>query len=252
MLNLRKNFKYIILLLVLAVSLGIPFFYLAAAVKENRDLNLEKSKKLTLINRFGREKPCPPSKELFAYYQNRKEKFLEYYKSFSPIFVASLNKMPLSVPEPLKFKEDLFEIQSNMRNRAKAQGLSIKEKALFFGFDKYETEIPLKEDMPDLLIQFQAVRKLTEFMIDSKMRMVEDIEILEPKNKTLLDEEEAYVRVFPIKLSLEGEWGSLVEFLNYCQKSTLIFVFSDMHIYRGEAKQRSLKADLLINTAVFL
>jgi Tfp pilus assembly protein PilO len=251
MLPLKRNLTLVIFLLILSIFLLISLFYLGKTVKENTSLNALKNKKLSLINRFSQMQPFPPSQTLLEYYEQRKEKVSEYYKSFHTLFVSSWNKMPNSTPEPLKFKEKLFKSQSKIIKKAKGRGLVIEEAALYLGFDRYETEIPLADDIPDLMVELQAIEELTLLMMQSKVQSLERVRILEPQNETLNSEKHPFVRIFPIRVSIEAGFENFAKFLSLCGKSDFIFVFSDMHIYQGELEKKTIKADILLNLIVF-
>ncbi len=252
MLPLRKNLTSVIFILILAIFVLVSLFYLGRTVKISASLSSSRNKKLKLINYFCQKKPFPPSETLLEYYRDKKEKTSEYYKSFYSLFVSSWNKMPRSVPEPLKFKEKLFKLQLKITKKAHARKLTIGEGALYFGFDKYETEIPQASDIPDLMVELQVVEELTSLMVQSHITSLERIRILEPQDKTLSHEKQPFVRIFPIQMIFEANSKDFIKFLSLCAKSDFIFVLSDMHIYQSELEKKTLKADILLNLVIFL
>ncbi len=267
MLPLRKNLTSVIFILILAIFILISLFYLGRTIKENVSLNSLKNKKLEFINHFCKQEPFPPSEALLEYYQDKKEKISEHYKSFHTLFITSWNKMPHSTLEPLKFKEKLFKLQSKILKEAEDGGLTIKEGALYLGFDRYETEIPSSNDISDLIVELQAVEELASLMVQSQILSLERMKILEPQDKalplkelgrsipvdkSLSKEKQAFVRIFPIQVSLEANFENFINFLNLCAKSDFIFVLSDMHIYQSEPEKKTVKADILLNLVVFL
>lgn len=267
MLPLRKNLTSVIFILILAIFVLVSLFYLGRTVKESASLSSSRNKKLKLINYFCQKKPFPPSETLLEYYRNKKEKNSEYYKSFHTLFVSDWNKMPRSVLEPLKFKEKLFKLQSKITKKARARKLTIGDGALYFGFDKYESEIPQASDIPDLMVELQAVEELTSLMMQSHITSLERVRILEPQDKTLpleelgrsipvdkilSSEKQPFVRIFPIQISFEANSKDFIKFLSLCAKNDFIFVLSDMHIYRFESEKKTLRADILLNLVIFL
>lgn len=252
MMLLKKNLTSIILILILAIFILISLFYLGGTVRENASLSFLKNKKLKLIDYFCKKEPFPPSEVLLEYYRDKKEKISEHYKSFYTLLVSPWNKMPRSVSEPLKFKEKLFKSQSKIIKKAKGKGLVIGEGGLYLGFDRYETEIPQSNDIPDLMVELQAMEELTSLMMQSQILTLERVRILEPQNKTLSNEKQPFVRIFPIQLGLEANFESFITFLNLCGKSDFIFVLSDMRIYRSQSESKTIKADILVSLVIFL
>lgn len=229
------------------------FLRLAQTVKVNADLNFEKNEKLGLINSYFEKEAFPPSELLLKYYQDKKEKISDYYKSFYSVFVSRWSKMPRSAPEPLKFKEKLFKAQSKIKQEARGKKIKIGEGALYFGFNRYETEIPVKDDIPDLVVELQAIEELTSLMMRSKILALESVKLPGPENIILGEERQPFVRIFPVRLTIKSNFDDFMKFLNLCGNSEFIFVIGDMHIYQNrETDERTIKADILINTVIFL
>lgn len=254
MLSLKRNLSFIIAVIILAVFLLASLFYLAITVKENAALNFSKYKKLDNIKEYFKGGAFPPSEKLLDYYLDKNGKFLKYYETFYSDLVSARNEMPDKILEPLKFKEKLLDSQSQIIKKAKASDLSVGEKALYLGFDRYQTEIPLQDDIPDLMVELESVRELFIYMMKAGMISVERVEILKPQDIFIKGEKKPFVRVFPVRLSAESAFENFVKFLKFCADADSgdIFVFSDMHVYQANQEKKTIKSDILVNIIIFI
>lgn len=249
--RLKKNWNTVVAAVILGAFLIISVVCLGRAIKECANLNSSKNKMIKAIRAYYIRDAFPPSEIMLEYYLDRKEKILEYHNAFKALFLSQ-EEMPSHMLDTLKFKEELTNVQFQIRKEAEREYLMIKDEALSLGFERYETEIPLPQDIPDLMLELHAIKELTSFMMESKIDVLEKLSISNPQDKTLSGKENPFIRIYPVQMTMQANFESFVRFLDYCGKSNFIFVLSDLHICQSEAGENTVKVDMIFNAVVFL
>lgn len=249
--RLKKNWNTIVPAVILGGLSIISVICLSGTIKECANLNFSKNKMIKAIRAYYSTDTFPPSEIMLKYYLDRKEKILEYHNAFKALFLAQ-KEMPSRILDTLKFKEELINVQFQIRKEAEREYLMIKDEALSLGFERYETEIPLPQDIPDLMLELHAIKELASFMMDSRVDVLEKLRTSNPQDKTLPGEENPFIRIYPVQITIQADFESFVRFLDYCGKSNFIFALSDLHICQSEAGENMVKADMTFNAVVFL
>lgn len=247
-LALKKNLNTIVAAVILGVFLIVSLVCLGGTIQEGAILNSSKNKTIKAIRAYYRKDDFPPSEILLKYCEDRKEKILEYHYAFVALF-SSREEMA-SIPDTLKFKEELVNVQSQIKKEAQGEYLVIKDSS--FGFEKYETEIPSLQDIPDLMLELHAVKELASLMMQSRVDVLEEVNILKPQDKTLPGEKNPFIRVYPVQVIIEADFESFVKFVDYCGKSDFVFALRDLHIYQANEGKKAVKADMSFDVVVFL
>lgn len=238
----------IIAAVILGTFLIASFVCLGGTIKEGASLNSSKNKTIKAIRAYYKKDAFPPSEILLKYYEDRKEKILEYHHAFGALF-SSQEEMA-SMPDTLKFKEELVDVQSQIKKEAKGEYLVIKDSS--FGFEKYETEIPSPRDIPDLMLELHVVKELASLMMQSRVAALEEVNIFKPQDKTLPGEKNPFIRVYSVQVIIEADFESFVKFMDYCGKSDFVFALRDLHVYQADEGKKTVKADMSFNVVVFL
>lgn len=166
------------------------------------------------------------------------------------LFSKPDSRMSMEVGDPLKFKEDLNKVQ----NKIKEAGASINFQLPFwFGFDKYEHDIPNAADLPYRIKQLEIIKTIGNMALTSNVPEISAIEFLEIKRILAEGSKDLLYMEFPVKVVLRCRNENLIHFLHKLSVADIPFKLDSFKIkVSTEAGESTggLTAELTISAAV--
>ncbi|MCK4244950.1 MAG: Amuc_1100 family pilus-like protein [Candidatus Omnitrophica bacterium] len=233
---LRKYFLFITLFLTFGI-IGGGLYIIQNLRKESESLSEEIERKREEIREYELHQERAPTAALLAKF-NREKVALEAeyrgleekFKTYSAFVLAKEEKFP-----NLYFKESLYITVDDIMERAKKKGINIPSTV---GFS--ETGLPTNEQVPDLLLQLDMIKKLMDVIMETKISTVGSITPGAPASV-------AFYKEVPIELTITDTSFNVAKFLEALGKSPSIFILDNITLTR---KGEMLVAKLRIKGVV--
>lgn len=154
-----------------------------------------------------------PSPEREAFLRSQSETIEAVYARLQeyPIFFDSIIKADMKGVSPLKFKEALFLLKSELRESARSQNVVLPKD---IGFSEEEQALPDVEKLPDLFNALEVTRDISMRAINAG---VEAIERVSPrgleKTPSGRDEQRALYYRRIIDVDIIGEYASIARYI---------------------------------------
>lgn len=249
---LKKNLISLIIIVILFLGIIISGIFFISKLRKKVITENKINSELTLLNLFKGKKEYAPTTVWIRYSKEKRKQLGDMYKQMMKELNTPFARIPEGVKGPLKFKEEIFNVQDKLRQKADSTGLILEREAQSLGFQEYEKEIPTKEEIPKLTKKLHIAEELVELIFASKIDFLENIEFLECRDNILDGEDALSYRVIPVKLEIISSLRNLARFLYFLSESKFIFVVNDININSSTDKKDKIRADLDISTIVFL
>ncbi len=214
---LRKYSLFITLFLTFGI-IGSGLYIIQNLRKKNESLLEEIERKREEIREYELHKERAPTVALLAKLDRKKvaleaeyRGLEEKFRTYSAFAVAKEEKFP-----NLYFKESLYVTLDGIAERAKKKGINIPSSV---GFS--ETGLPTNEQVPNLLLQLDMVKKLIDVIMETKISAVGSIT---PGAPTPV----AFYKEVPIELTITDTSFNVAKFLEALGKSPAIFILDSL------------------------
>jgi len=182
-----------------------------------------------------------PSEERKVYLQ---EKESELQATFSELrkeklfFDVVTDRDPGTV-SPLKFKEALFLVKSEIKEAARKKNIDVVHD---FGFSEWEKKLPPTHRLSDLFQALDVVREVGALAIDSEVHAITELTVPEIE-EVFYDEEEKSTRYFRrrIEVGLVGEFSQVMRYMQKLLGSDFLFVVQSCEVVTKEAQEKQSK-----------
>jgi hypothetical protein len=249
---LHKNLGFFIVnavLLVIVVLFGINF---VSGLGKKYSLEGKIQKEMQLLDSIRMSKDTAPTLEWIDYLTKKEKVLDDVYNDASNAYDKPACLMPKNTIEPLKFKEKIFEKQKELRKKAYANQLELKEDAISLGFREYETKIPTEEEVPNLTKELDIIQEAINLMCLSHIETLSSVEFLVYKDETLETERgNISYRVFPLKIATTSSLKNLVDLLFRISTSEYIFVAEELNVKQSEDFREKVESSFIISCVVF-
>ncbi len=250
---LKKNLFAFIFMGLLIIGIVISAGFFTALLNGKRSVESKIKKELTFLENFTMVKKNAPTLEWIGYLTKKDEALVEIYNGLMEKNDGQAVKMPIEVMESLKFKEKIFEVQKNLRKKARGKQLEFKDEAVFLGFKEYETKIPRDKEVPNLTKQLEIIEELISLMFESGIETIEDIELLKLNDGAIKEKKgEFKYRVFPVRLEITSNIKNLAGFLFRLSESDFIFIPEELKIDSMPDSKERVKGNFIIAAIIFL
>ena len=251
---IKKNLVTFIIIGVLFLGVVVSSVVFMLSLKRKNTVENKIKSELFFLQGFKMAKENAPTSEWVDYLNKKSQMLQETFDSIMVKLDKPPTRMPESVKESLKFKEEIFETQKKLRDKAYAKQLELREGAISLGFKEYEKKIPQEEEVPNLTKQIDIIQELIHLMCISKVETVEKIEFYDYKDYTLESEnkDKITLRVFFVKLELVASVKNLAEFFYWLSKSDFIFIVEELNVNSLTDLKTKVKSDFLVSSVVFL
>ena len=228
---LRRYFLFITLFLTFGI-IGGGLYIIQDLRKKNESLLEEIEKKREEIREYELHKERAPTVALLAKL-NREKVTLEAeyrgleekFKTYSAFVVAKEEKFP-----NLYFKESLYVTVDDIMERAKKKKIDLPSSV---GFP--ETGLPANEQVPDLLLQLDMVKKLIDVIMETKISAIGSITPGAPTSV-------AFYKEVPIELTITDTSFNIAKFLEALGTSPSVFILDSLTLDRkGEMLAAKLR-----------
>ncbi|MFA5093975.1 MAG: Amuc_1100 family pilus-like protein [Candidatus Omnitrophota bacterium] len=166
------------------------------------------------------------------------------------LFSKPVAQMPKDVGDALKFKEELYRVQKNIKD----EGAPIDFQFPFWlGFERYEHDIPAPGDLPVRVKQLDIIAEIIDLMLQSKIPEVSSVEFLESKVVVLEGEKDPLFRNFPVRISFECKNDNLVNFMYKLYSAGIPFrieMIKAKTVNEDMGEKGALKVEMIIVAAV--
>ncbi len=239
----------LILVGAIIVSIVVYLSFLGRKMGIENEINSQ----LQLLNNYKTVKENAPTIEWINYLKKEKEELNSIYTKLMKTLDNNYTRMPKYAVEPLKFKEEIFDTQKDLRKLAYNKRLELKEEAVSLGFKEYETKIPTEEEVPNLTKRLEVIEKLVNLLTESKVQVLEKVEFLSVLDKTVETDNTIFsYRVFPVKLTLYTPARSLAKFLYKAAFSKYLFIAENPVLVSEAAGDELIRSEVIISAIVFI
>ncbi len=166
-------------------------------------------------------------------------------------------KMSKEAADPLKFKEELYKVQTKLKEDGSAIGF---EFPAGLGFAKYEKEIPTVAELPSRVKQLEIIQEIGILMLKSKVPKITDIEFEDVKDVIAEGSEDTVYKKFPLAISFNCENENLINFLHGLSISDIAFMIDSINLKTSLEKKPAAETDedkgkltveMVISAAIF-
>lgn len=160
-------------------------------------------------------------------------------------------RMPKEAGDALKFKEELFKVQTKLKERGSAIGFQFPAG---LGFAKYEKEIPTGSDLLIRVKQLDIIAEIGDIMLSSKVPQITAIEFKDVKDVTVEGDKEAVYKEFPLKISFKCQNENLMNFLYGLSVSDIPFSINSLNLKAADVRSKAkgeLTVEFTIVAAIF-
>ena len=176
---LKKNLISFIIIAILFLGIIVSGIFFISNLRKKTITENEINSELTLLNLFKGKKEYAPTAVWIRYSKEKRKELDNMYKQITKELNTPFARMPEDVKGPLKFKEEIFRIQAELQQKAIVKGLDLTKEAQSLGFQEYEKEIPIKEEIPILTKKLHIAQELIKLMFDSDIDKLTNIKFLE-------------------------------------------------------------------------
>ncbi|MBM3254501.1 MAG: hypothetical protein FJZ16_09630 [Candidatus Omnitrophica bacterium] len=146
---------------------------------------------------------------------------------------------------PLDFKDTFYRTQALIVNEASRAGCLISDR--YFGFERYETQLPRKEELDILFTQLEYVRDLILLMIKTDMKAIKTVQLVPPREIKSKNFQTTMLKEYESKFLLECPTYSLVNFLLDINKLDSLFVVNDIKVETKKDASKLILVDVDIS-----
>lgn len=252
---LKKNlFSFIImglLLLVIIVSvLVFAFCFQSKSVVEG-----EIRTKLAFLKEIKMSKEGVPTSDWIDYLNEKNEKLEEIFGNIKGELNTPFSRMPdaYEIKEPLRFKEEIFGIQKELKEQVESNAIELKGDSRSFGFKEYETKIPQQREVPNLTKRLNIIKELAKLICANRVKSIEKVEFFSEVDGVLGEGvNKILCRVFSVRLELNLSVKDLMGFLSQLVNSDHIFIVEDLNIESLTDDKENIKSSFTVSAVVFL
>jgi len=248
----QKNLVFFIVTAVLLMVVIIAGVGFATSLGKKYSLEGKIEKEIQLLDSFRMTKEVAPTLAWIDYLTKKDSRLDKIYVEATSIYDKPSFFMPKDLIEPLKFKEKIFEKQKEMRKRAYANQFELKDEAISFGFREYETKIPTKAEVPNLIKELDVIEKVVNLMCLSHIETLSSVEFLSIKDDEIKTTQgNISYRIFPLKVSTISTIQNLVDLLFRISNSDYIFITEKLNVTQSEDFKEKVNSDFIISCIVF-
>lgn len=204
-------------------------------IQKQRDFKLYKKEGLTSLEM----KKAKLEKEL----QTIENSYEEIAQTLSS---KPKSRMPTEVGDPLKFKEELYKVQTKLKQDGSAIGFQFPPG---LGFAKYEKEIPSPSDLPIRVKQLEIIQEIGGLMLKSKIPQVTTIEFKDVKDVTAEGGKDIVYKEFPLKIAFKCKNDNLINLLYGLSISDIPFMVNAINLKTSEGRPET-KGDLTVELEI--
>lgn len=236
--------------LILGLLIISSFFYLLISWYQTHSYKISLGWKQSSL-RLYKKQGLANLESKKATFEKRRDEIANYYKEI----VEALSSKPKSgMPkegDPLKFKEELYKVQTKLKQDGSSIGFEFPSG---LGFAKYEKEIPSASELPIRVKQLEIIQEIGDLMVKSKVPKITDIEFKDVKDITLEKSKDVIYKEFSLVISFKCKNENLINFLHGLTISDIPFKIDSINLKTaGEKKETEgeLEVELAILAAVF-
>jgi len=234
---LQKNYYYVIaILLVVGVTIG-GLYLIQNLRKANGSLVKEIEEKRAELREYELQPEKAPTVGLLAELSREKNALESEYQTLEEKFQAYADfNLPKGEKFPsLYFKEILYVTLDNLVEKTEKKGVKIPSS---IGFS--ETGLPPNDQIPDLLLQLDVVKKLLDVIIESKISTVNSLAPGSPASV-------AFYKEIPMDLTISDKNFNIAKFLEELGKSSSIFILDALTLTKkGDILEAKLKIKAMV------
>jgi len=249
---LKKNLVTLITIAVLFLGIVASGIFFVSNLRKENAIEEKINSELKMFNLFKGKEKYAPTTSWIQYSEKEKEELKNIYDKIMKELDAPSARMPDKVREPLKFKEEIFNVQDELQRQAISKGLTFDKEAQSLGFKEYEKKIPAEEEIPNLTEKLLIAEELVKLMFNSNIDKLTNIKFSDCKDNTLDGESSLSYRVIPIELKITSSVKELAHFLYLLSESEYIFVVNSVNISSSTDEKNKVQAHLNISSIVFL
>ncbi|MBU1863516.1 MAG: Amuc_1100 family pilus-like protein [Candidatus Omnitrophica bacterium] len=156
-----------------------------------------------------------------------------------PIFWDRIIKKDVSSMSPLQFKEELFRVKKELKQKAKDKNTVLCHD---IGFERWEKKLPEQSELEGLFQALEIVREIGTIAINANINEIEKIMIFPTVEKPY--QQNAHSRTNyerDVKIYLNGASLNIVDFLYKVHMSKLLLNIQTMKIYRAAPDTDTIK-----------
>ncbi|KPK40633.1 MAG: hypothetical protein AMJ78_06985 [Omnitrophica WOR_2 bacterium SM23_29] len=197
-------------------------------------------------------------KEGITNLENKRTTFEEQLNEISTYYkeiIETLSSKPKSrMPkegDPLRFKEELYKIQTKLKQDGSPIGF---EFPAGLGFAKYEKEIPSASELPIRVKQLEIIQEIGDLMLKAKVPKITDVEFKDIKDITLEKSKDILYKEFPLEVSFKCKNENLINFLHGLTISDIPFMIDSINLKTSDDRVETkdeLEVQLVILAAIF-
>jgi hypothetical protein len=249
---LEKKLASLIIMAALFLGIIVSSLFFISNFREKSAIEGRINSELRMFNIFKDRQEYAPTDSWIDHANEEKEKLKSLFSQIMKELDVPSARMPVEVKEPLKFKEEIFNVQDKIQQQARLRGLTFDDQAESLGFREYETKIPVEAEVPNLTKKLLIAEELVELMFSSKIDKLTAIKFLDCKDNILKSESPLSYRVFPIELKVVSSVKELAYFLYLLADSKHIFVVNSINVNSLANEKNQVQAELDISSIVFL
>lgn len=202
---------------VLLFLLGLLLFRHALSSKAQNEIKLEKQAQE--VQRLVSTSPIPLTQTHVAKFSRQFDDVKRKYDDL--LLLLDTARVPPLNLSPLEFKEDLLKTQQLLVERANLWNIRIPHA---LGFSEFEGgNIPQPKEVPLLTLQFDAIKTLVNFLIESRVSSIEQMTRKESPEITLASNRVMY-QMLSFEIAVQGSLSSLRAFLQKIYASSYLFI----------------------------
>lgn len=223
----KKFLKIYALFIILICVFLISAIMLILSARERISINNKIKKAVATIKERSKSGEDPVLKRL-ADLLSQKLTLQEKYKKLKHALDSRPQRaLPEDIPDPLKFKEQLYQTQQRLKNLANNSQVTLPQD---LGFSQFETKIPAAGQLPILIKQLDIVDEVIKFLIKTQIKNIVSVELAEPADRLVGKTDGAVYKELPIKVTVECPTENLVKFLYELRSSEFIFIVKSLKI----------------------
>lgn len=214
---------------IIAVLLILALLWLKSTISRRNTIAREYKNSLNTINvLLTTSKVALTQANVGAFKVEFNEIKKKYENLLSHLNTAAPPRIDLT---PLEFKEELLKTEQLLGERANLWSIPIPNA---IGFSEYEGgNIPSSKDIPYLMLQLDAMRTLTNFLIESQVQEIKSL-VKKGVQDMVISPNQVMYQALSFDIGIETTMDSFQTFLNKIRMSGHLFIIRKIDV---EAKK---------------
>ncbi len=150
--------------------------------------------------------------------------------------------------EPLFFKQQLFDVQEDIRKRAKRNNVLLPEG---LGFEEYKLKVPDALKSSVLMSELLVLEQICGILIDNRVHAINNIQFHHEQvllKKNTENGESVFFKSLSINLSVEMDFAQMKKFIVDLSSSDKIYAIWQIDVKRKDNSDKYLIADINIKS----